>query len=99
MPLFQSESKCETILMKTTLICLKMKLHAELVLKQRHKRTRKWPIFIKNNLNFEIGRRQEVSNVKKTHAIPIGSDATVTTFRPQSKTDTMHNKILRFKII
>ena len=30
-PLFQSESKCETILMKTTLICMKMKLHAELI--------------------------------------------------------------------
>ena len=29
-PLFQSESKCKTILMKTTLICMKMKLHAEL---------------------------------------------------------------------
>ena len=49
-PLFQSESKCETIVMKMTLICMKMKLHAELifalrlVLKQRHKRTRKWPI-------------------------------------------------------
>ena len=30
-PLFQSESKCETILMKMTLICKKMNLHAELV--------------------------------------------------------------------
>ena len=29
--LFQSESKCETILMKMTLICLKMKLHAEVI--------------------------------------------------------------------
>ena len=29
-PLFQSESKCETILMKMTLICTRMKLHAEL---------------------------------------------------------------------
>ena len=41
MPLFQSESKCETILMKMTLICMKMKLHGfalTLVLKQRHKR-------------------------------------------------------------
>ena len=28
--LFQSESKCETILMKMTLICMRMKLHAEL---------------------------------------------------------------------
>ena len=55
MPLFQSESKCETILMKMSLICMKMKLHAELifhkkgfalrlVLKQRHKGIRKWPI-------------------------------------------------------
>ena len=26
-PLFQSESKCETVLMKMTLICMKMKLH------------------------------------------------------------------------
>ena len=30
-PLFQSESKCETILMKMTLICIKMKKHAELI--------------------------------------------------------------------
>ena len=30
-PLFQSESKCETILMKMTLICMRMKLHAELI--------------------------------------------------------------------
>ena len=29
--LFQSESKCENILMKMTLICMKMKLHAELI--------------------------------------------------------------------
>ena len=30
-PLFQSESKCETILMKMTLIFMKMKMHAELI--------------------------------------------------------------------
>ena len=30
-PLFQRESKCKTILMKMTLICMKMKLHAELL--------------------------------------------------------------------
>ena len=30
-PLFQSESKGEIILMKMTLICMKMKLHAELI--------------------------------------------------------------------
>ena len=30
-PLFQSESKCETILMKMTLICMRMKLHAKLI--------------------------------------------------------------------
>ena len=30
-PLFQSESKCETIVMKMTLICIRMKLHAELI--------------------------------------------------------------------
>ena len=30
-PLFQSESKYETFLMKMTLICMKMKLHAELI--------------------------------------------------------------------
>ena len=29
--LFQSESKCETILMKITLICMKIKLHAEFI--------------------------------------------------------------------
>ena len=61
-PLFQSESKCKTILMKMTLICMKMKLHAELifislkglvlrlVLKKRHKRTWKWPIIAKTLL-------------------------------------------------
>ena len=30
-PLFQSEYKCKTILMKMTLICMKMNLHAELI--------------------------------------------------------------------
>ena len=30
-PLFQSECKCETIVMKMTLICMKMKLNAELI--------------------------------------------------------------------
>ena len=30
-PLFQSESKCETILMIMTLICMRMELHAELI--------------------------------------------------------------------
>ena len=30
-PLFESESKSETILMKMTLIYMKMKLHAELI--------------------------------------------------------------------
>ena len=44
MPLFQSEFKCETILMKMTLICMKMKLHAELKEVTRHKGTRKWPV-------------------------------------------------------
>ena len=31
MPPFQSESKCQTILMKMALLCMKMKLHAELI--------------------------------------------------------------------
>ena len=54
-PLFQSESKCKTILMKMTDFHEKetacrthfhMKGFAlRLVLKQRHKRTRKWPIY------------------------------------------------------
>ena len=58
-PLFQNESKCETILMKMTLICMKMKLHAELsfaldlVLKQRHKWTPKWPIVASGTENTE----------------------------------------------
>ena len=30
-PQFQSECNCETILMKMTLVCMKMKLHAELI--------------------------------------------------------------------
>ena len=33
-PPFQSESKCDTILMKITLICMKMKLHAELIFRR-----------------------------------------------------------------
>ena len=53
---FQSESKSETILLKMTLICMKIKLHVDLVfiwkvshldrlvLNQRHKRTQKWSI-------------------------------------------------------
>ena len=32
-PLFQSESKCATILTKMTLICMKINLHAELIFK------------------------------------------------------------------
>ena len=68
-PLFQSESKYETILMKMTLICMRMKLHAELsfalrlVLKQRHKRTRKWPIRFDGTLStmFEPGLRFPVT--------------------------------------
>ena len=40
-PLFQSESKCETILMKISLICMKMKLLAELISYERlHTSTR-----------------------------------------------------------
>ena len=31
MPLFQSKSICETILMKMSLICMKEKLHVELI--------------------------------------------------------------------
>ena len=31
LPLFQSESKCEAILVKMTLICMKMKRHAQLI--------------------------------------------------------------------
>ena len=54
MPLFQSESKCETILMKMTDLhenetACRTTFHMKgfalrLVLKQRHKGTRKWPI-------------------------------------------------------
>ena len=52
-PLFQSESKCEIILMKMTLICMKMNLHAELIFISKvshldslwNKGTRNWPIF------------------------------------------------------
>ena len=53
-PLFQNESKCETILMKMTDLhenetACRTHFHMKgfalrLVLKQRHKRTRKWPI-------------------------------------------------------
>ena len=57
MPLFQSESKCETILMgkdfdlyENETVC-KTHFHMKgftlrLVLKQRHSRTQKWPIFL-----------------------------------------------------
>ena len=60
-PLFQSESKCETILMKMTDLhenetACKTHFHKNgfalrLVLKQRHKRTRKWPI---NDMRCEL---------------------------------------------
>ena len=40
--LFQSESKCETILMKMTLICKKMKLHAELIFIWKVSHLRPW---------------------------------------------------------
>ena len=55
-PLFQSESKCETFQMKMSSSCMQFHFHANqshfhkngfalrLALKQRHKRTRKWPI-------------------------------------------------------
>ena len=71
MPLFQSESKCETILMKMALISMKMKLHAKinfhmkgfvlrLVLKQRHKGTRKWPIqMLFSSLKWGIRKRNK----------------------------------------
>ena len=42
-PLFQNETKCETILMKVTLICMKI-FPRRLVLIQRQKASRKWPI-------------------------------------------------------
>ena len=60
-PLFQIESTCETIIMKMTLICMKIKLNAELifalrlVLKQRLKRTRKWP----NTIQFDLADDRE----------------------------------------
>ena len=49
--LFQNESTCETIEMKMTLICMKMDVKVNgfarrLVLKQRQRVTRKWPIAI-----------------------------------------------------
>ena len=57
LPLYQNESKCETIHMKNQFRLL-FHFHANqthfytkgfapgLVLKQRHKGTRKWPIFV-----------------------------------------------------
>ena len=65
MPLFQSESKCETFLLKMTLVCMKMNLQTELifhmrvftvrlVLKQGHKRTRKWPIEPLKEINLGV---------------------------------------------
>ena len=42
-PLFKSESKCETMLIKMTHFHMKG-FALRLVLKKRHKRTRKWPI-------------------------------------------------------
>ena len=52
MPLFQSESKCETIFnLHENKIACRSHFHMKgfalrLVLKQRHKRPRKWPIAI-----------------------------------------------------
>ena len=76
-PLFQSESKCETSLMKITLICMKMKLYAELifiwkvlhfglVLKQRRKRTRKWLIRFAQSQRIETIRSTN-QNAKQIH--------------------------------
>ena len=67
-PLFQSESKCETILMKMT--CLHEKetacrthfhmkgLALRLALEQRHKRTQKWPIRSFSAIESCRGRRR-----------------------------------------
>ena len=52
MPLFQSESKCETILdLHENETACRTHFHMKgfalrLALKQRHKRTRKWPIIL-----------------------------------------------------
>ena len=65
MPLFQSESKCETIVMKMTLILhenetsCRAHFHKKgfalrLALKQRHKRTRKWPINFIISSTFDL---------------------------------------------
>ena len=61
----ESESKCETFLLKMTLVCMKMNLQTELifhmrvftvrlVLKQGHKRTRKWPIEPLKEINLSV---------------------------------------------
>ncbi len=49
LPLFQNESTCETIQMKMSFICIKMGLYGfarRLVLRQRHRVTRKWPFVL-----------------------------------------------------
>ena len=66
-PLFQSESECETFLMKMTLTCMRMNLHAGLIFisKVSHidsfwngdNRTRKWPMgtcYIKANTKKKV---------------------------------------------
>ena len=66
-PLFQSESKCEIIPMKMTLICMKIKLHAELiVLKERCKRTRKWP-----NCIVTISRLLLLADLSNEQSVPV----------------------------
>ena len=93
-PLFQSESKCETILIKMTLICMKMKLHAELifimkgfalrlVLKQRHKRTRKWPIHDRliGHSSFLARITTRVNKISQSKAVFTLSNANILRYR------------------
>ena len=75
MLLFQSESKCETILMKiTSIFIVKMKLHAELifmgkvcavrlVLKQRYKRARKMAYFKLQLLESVVSISQNLKKI------------------------------------
>ena len=73
-PLLQNESKCETILVKMSLICMKMKLHVELIFIwkvslldsfwNRGTRTRKWSITVSCTVeprHFELSEETENS--------------------------------------
>ena len=89
MPLFQNESKCETIHMKMSLICMTMNGFAlRLVLKHRQEGTRKWPIKLITNTSVQslvkrgkwLGRPVDFKEANKQDNIYVGRSLTLHIF-------------------